>query len=289
MDPNYVLRRWYRPAGTPARARRASAAERLVPAYLLRRLAWLLPTWLGITLVTFVAVHSAPGDPLAASGAEAELSRAARIRRDSCWRAEHLLDEPLWKQYLHFLGPFDLSPRGPTWLGGTGERRWHGLLAADLGDEFGRPGVSVTGAIARRLAVTAPLALCAVVLMFLFGVPLGVWSALRSGRAADRGLRGVLLALHALPVFWLGLVLVLVFGRAAWAGCRCSACTSSGPSAWAARPTPGTRCATRCCRSPRWCCRDWPIWRARRARRCSRCSSRISCAPRARADWPSAR
>lgn len=186
-------------------------------AFLLRRLAWMVPTLLGITLVTFLAVHLAPGDPATLGGGESgEITFADGAR--TLFRAEHLLDEPLWKQYLHFLGPFDLSARGHELFGGDGAHPWHGLLALDLGDEFQRPGVSVFTAIGARLAVTAPLGACAVALVFLLGVPLGVWSALRRGRASDRALRAVLVAFHALPAFWLGFALVLAFGASglAW-------------------------------------------------------------------------
>lgn len=181
--------------------------------FLLRRLAWLLPTLLGITLVTFLAVHLSPGDPVAlGGGAEGELATAGPASARTLFRAEHLLDEPLWKQYLHFVGPFDLSPRGHTLFGGSGAHPWHGLAAADLGEEFQRPGVSVFATIVERFTVTAPLAACALACLFLAGVPLGVWSALRRGRVADRSVRAVLVAFHALPAFWLALVCVLVFG-----------------------------------------------------------------------------
>lgn len=179
--------------------------------FLLRRLAWFVPALLGITLVTFLAVHLAPGDPASlGGGADGELAGAGDAR--VLFRAEHLLDEPLWRQYLHFVGPFDLSPRGHTLFGGSGAHPWHGLCALDLGDEFQRPGVRVFETIASKLAVTAPLAACAIACLFLAGVPLGVWSALRRGRATDRVLRALLVLFHALPAFWLGLVLVLAFG-----------------------------------------------------------------------------
>jgi len=105
--------------------------------YLRRRLAWIAPSFLGITLVVFLAVHLAPGDPTlresfdpqAGAESEAELER---------FRSEHLLDRPLPLQYLHFLGPFDLSPRGHRWFGGSGEHSWGGLLALDLGVDVSR-------------------------------------------------------------------------------------------------------------------------------------------------------
>lgn len=173
------------------------------------------PTLLGITFVVFLAVHAAPGDPAAvaedALGASADVDGAASSAR---FRAEHLLDAPLARQYLHFLGPFDLSPRGHPWFGGSGAERWHGLLAFDFGDEWGRPGVSVAGEIARRLRVTVPLAAAATLLAYLVAVPLGAWSALRDGTRRAGVATTALLALHALPTFWLALLLALAFGPA---------------------------------------------------------------------------
>lgn len=181
-------------------------------AYALRRALWMIPTWLGITLVTFLAVHLAPGDPAARVGEAEAAASAGPAEPRALFRAEHLLDEPLWKQYLHYVGPFDLSPRGHRWFGGSGDERWHGLLALDLGHEYQRPLVRVLPEIGARLSVTAPVACAALLVMFALGVPLGAWSALREGSWLDRGLRGALLALHSLPAFWIGLLFVLAFG-----------------------------------------------------------------------------
>lgn len=182
-------------------------------ALLRRRLAWMLPSFLGITLVVFLAVHLAPGDPAPAAGLDPSANGpdAAEIER---WRAEHLLDRPLWVQYLHFLGPFDLSPRGHAWFGGSGEHAFGGLLALDLGSELGRPHVRIADELGRRLAVTLPLSACAGLLAWGLAIPLGVWSAVRRGTKRERALALVLFGLHSLPGFWLGLLLVLGFGAA---------------------------------------------------------------------------
>ncbi len=189
-----------------------TAPESGVSAYVLRRLLWMVPTWIGITLATFLAVHLAPGDPAARVGESDAALVAAPAEQRALFRAEHLLDEPLWKQYLHYLGPFDLSDRGHAWFGGDGAHPWHGLLALDLGTEYQRPGVEVLPEIGARLAVTAPLACAALLLMFALGVPLGVWSALQRGAWLDRGVRAALTGLHSVPGFWLGLLFVLAFG-----------------------------------------------------------------------------
>lgn len=172
----------------------------------------MIPTLLGITLVTFLAVHAAPGE-LGARDVDVENSASSGGGdARALFRSEHLLDAPLWKQYLHFLGPFDLSPRGSARFGGSGADPLHGLLALDLGTEFQRPGVPVLPEIGARLSVTAPLALLATFLLFALGVPLGVATALRADGVADRVTRALLLALHSLPGYWLGLLSILAFG-----------------------------------------------------------------------------
>ena len=187
-------------------------------AYALRRLLWLPPTLIGITLLLFVAVHAAPGDPatvMASADSSGELVQGPDFQAGvEKFRRRHLLDRPLWRQYLHFLGPFSMAPDGHRWFGGSGEDPWHGLLALDLGDEMHRPGVGVAGEIGRRLRITVPLALGAIVLSYLIAIPLGVWSSLRQGTASDGALAVVLFGLHSVPGFWAGLVLLMVFGAA---------------------------------------------------------------------------
>lgn len=175
----------------------------------------MVPTLFGITLVVFAAMHAMPGDPvdaLSASDAgtmEHGTSIEARAERV---RADNLLDRSLLVQYAHFVGPFDLSPSGHRWFGGTGARPWHGLLVLDFGHEIQRRDVDVASEIGRRLLVTVPLALSAVILTYLLAVPLGVWAAARAGTKRERAVALGLFLLHAMPVFWLGLLFVLAFG-----------------------------------------------------------------------------
>ncbi|MBL8859423.1 MAG: ABC transporter permease [Planctomycetes bacterium] len=183
--------------------------------FVIRRVLWMVPTLLGITLVVFLAMHAVPGDPgdvVLGSDAGSQPggvdidAAAERIRK------ENLLDAPLALQYLHFLGPFDLSPGGHEWFGGSGAQPWHGILALDFGREFQRADVRVGAEILRRAAVTAPLALAAILLTYLIAIPLGVWSAARAGTRRERLVGLLLFLLDAVPVFWLGLLLVLAFG-----------------------------------------------------------------------------
>jgi peptide/nickel transport system permease protein len=177
-----------------------------------RRLAWMVPTLFGITLIVFVAARAAPGDAvLASAGSDPTLDLEGRRE---FFRAEHLYDQPVWKQYLHFLGPFDLSARGATAFGGSGEHPWHGLLALDFGTEFARPTVPVGGELLRRLAVTVPLSLASILLAYGLAIPIGILSATRRGSTGERATALGLFALQSVPGFWLGLMLVLLFGAA---------------------------------------------------------------------------
>jgi peptide/nickel transport system permease protein len=180
-------------------------------AYCLRRLALVPPTLLGVTLLTFALLHLAPGDP-----AEVALAGGGRHQIDAealaRFRAEYLLDQPLWRQYLHYLGPFDLSREGHSWFGGSGAHPYGGLLLGDLKHEIHRPHVRVVDELGRRLAVTLPLAAAALFLAYLVALPLGILSALRRGTLFDRAATGLVLALYCVPAFWAGLCLQLVFG-----------------------------------------------------------------------------
>jgi peptide/nickel transport system permease protein len=163
--------------------------------------------------VAFALLHLAPGTPVDALGADQEgqgLSSAASLER---FRREHLLDRPLLVQYLNYLGPFDLSARGHTWFGGSGETPWGGVVCGDLGSELLRPGVRVGEQIAQRLKITLPLMFAALLLGYLVAIPLGVYSAVRRGSRGERALSLATFLLYAVPVFWAGLLLQVSFGR----------------------------------------------------------------------------
>ncbi len=176
----------------------------------------MIPTLVGITFLTFAVMHLAPGDPAQVRFAGAALdadaqgpSVASAIER---FRREHLLDQPLWKQYLHYLGPFDLSERGHPWFGGSGAQPYGGLLAGDLEHELLRPNVSIRAELARRLAVTVPFTLLAVLLSYAIALPLALFSVLRRGSGVDLCATLCVFLLYAVPTFWAGLLLQLCFG-----------------------------------------------------------------------------
>jgi len=185
-----------------------------VLSYVVRRFLWMVPTLFGVSVIVFLLLRLAPGDPAELVSGDPGMQTVTEDASEALarFRARHLLDQPLWKQYLHYLGPFDLGPQGHRWLGGDGTRPWHGLLAGDLGTEFRRPTVPISHELGRRLAVTLPITLLAVLLSYLVAVPLGVLSAVRRGTALDVGSTLLLFVLYAIPVFWGGLLLQLAFG-----------------------------------------------------------------------------
>lgn len=175
---------------------------------------------IGITFLTFAMMQLAPGDPAQlkfAEGAEATVAAGDVAGALTRFRAAHLLDEPLWRQYLHYVGPFDLGPDGHPWFGGSGRKPWGGLLTGDLKREFHRPNVRILDELGRRLRVTVPFALASVLLSYAIALPLGVWSVLRQGTRRDAFATVVVFLLYSIPTFWAGLLLQLVFG-ANWLG-----------------------------------------------------------------------
>jgi peptide/nickel transport system permease protein len=152
--------------------------------YALGRLAALVPVWLVVSLVVFLLIHLIPGDAarvmVGGDGTEADV-QAMRERLG--------LNEPLAVQYL-------------SWLGHA--------LRGDLGQSIFL-GRSVTQAIAERLEPTISLTAWATLFAVLIGLPVGILSALRAGRASDQLLMSLAFLLQSLPSFWTGLTLIVVF------------------------------------------------------------------------------
>lgn len=152
--------------------------------YILRRLAALVLTLLAAALVIFVALEVLPGDPAAVT-----LGLNSAPEALVALRAEMGLDKPAALRFV-------------LWLGG--------LVTGDLGLSYTYR-VPVAQLIAERMAVTLPLALMAIGLATAIGIPLGMLAASRRGHLADAGVMAFAQAGLAIPNFWFGLLLVLVF------------------------------------------------------------------------------
>ncbi|HKR62357.1 MAG TPA: ABC transporter permease [Thermoanaerobaculia bacterium] len=153
--------------------------------YIVRRLLYAALTFLGITIATFTLIHSVPGDPVSFYAGRAN-SKMLEPEVAAAIRAEFYLDRPLPVQYLHWL---------------------RGALTFDFGHSVidRRP---VRERILEKLPATLQLNSVALVVAALFGIPIGLWSAARSGRFAERASAVAFFLVYSLPSFWVALLLM---------------------------------------------------------------------------------
>ncbi len=152
-------------------------------AYTLRRLLATIPTLLAVITVCYLLLHATPGGPF-----DDEIKVSAVVLENL--RAKYLLDQPLWKQYLHYLG---------------------NLLQGDLGASFRYADWSVNELVAKALPVSLFLGGTSMLLALLLGITLGTIAALRQNSVVDYGVMFLGSVGQALPAFILGPVLVLIF------------------------------------------------------------------------------
>jgi len=155
-----------------------------VKRFLAVRLALLVPTLIGVLVVTFLLLYVAPGDPVQAMvGERADAETIARLR------AELHLDDPLPLQFVRYAG---------------------GVLQGDLGRSYitQRP---IVRDLVERFPATLRLAGAAMLFATLVGVSMGVYGAWRPGSWADRATALIAYAGVSFPVYWVGLLLILVF------------------------------------------------------------------------------
>lgn len=148
------------------------------------RLLQAIPVLLIVISLTFMLVHSAPGGPFSADKAvPPEVIKALE--------AQYNLDQPLWQQYISYLGD---------------------VLQGDFGPSFKYPGRDVTELIAAGLPATAELAFYAMLVALVIGVSAGVAAAMRPNTAQDYIPMSAAMVGICMPSFLLGPLLVLVFG-----------------------------------------------------------------------------
>ncbi len=156
----------------------------LLPSFLLRRVLLAIPTLVGVLVVVFLLLYVAPGDPVQEMvGERADAETIARLRR------ELRLDDPVPVQFVHYAG---------------------GVLSGDLGTSYitGRP---ILRDIAERFPKTLLLAATAMVLAALLGISIGVVTARWPGGLLDRVTLGAAYLGISFPVYWVGLLLILLF------------------------------------------------------------------------------
>ena len=152
--------------------------------YIVRRLLIAIPTLIGAATVSFLLMRLIPGDPARViAGVNATPADVARIRHQLG------LDEPIWQQYIHFIG---------------------NLFQLNLGISA-RTGQSVLGEIVGRLPYTIELAVIATAIAVAVGLTLGVLAATRHNSALDVVISALSVFGVSVPVFWTGLLLIILF------------------------------------------------------------------------------
>lgn len=152
--------------------------------YILRRTVLILPTLLGVSILVFLLARLAPGDPVhAVLGSDYTDAQATELRRSLG------LDRPLIVQY--------------------GDWIW-GVFKGDLGRSIVMNN-DVTTIIFQRLPTTLFLAVAAVVLALVVSIPLGVIAAIKKDSWVDNLLRVVAIVGASMPVFWVGLLMIMFF------------------------------------------------------------------------------
>ncbi len=153
-------------------------------AYVVRRIAGMIPTLVIVAMISFLLIHLVPGDPaIAMLGGDATPEQLSALRRDMG------LDQPLFYQFV-------------AWFSR--------VLRGNLGQSYylGRP---VAQAIAERLPATFSLAVLALAFAVAIGVPSGIAAAVNHNSMLDQLVMGVALLGVSLPGFWVGLSLILMF------------------------------------------------------------------------------
>lgn len=158
--------------------------------YILRRLLVMPFLLFGITVVVFVLIHLAPGDPIAAQyGLKLDQADPVKIAR---LRQELGLNDPIHVQYLRYI---------------------KNLARGDLGQSI-TTHQPVAKEIAARFPATLELALSAMFLVIVLAIPLGVLAGLKRGSWVDNVLMGFSMLGVSMPSFWLGTILMLTFSLA---------------------------------------------------------------------------
>jgi peptide/nickel transport system permease protein len=157
--------------------------------YALRRLVLAIPLLIGITLISFVVIHLAPGEPVELQ--TGDLSVQGDARQKQALRELYGLDQPLPVQY----------------------GRWLVRLARlDFGRSFSSDGRPVLAKIAERLPVTLLLNIVEMLIILAIAVPIGVLSATRQYSTFDKVTTMFVFVGFATPDFWLALLLMILFG-----------------------------------------------------------------------------
>ena len=153
--------------------------------FIFRRVALIVPTFIGVTLLAFALIHLIPGDPVENISGERGMDPERRARL----LHEFGLDRPLPVQYASYIGQ---------------------VLHGDLGTSL-TTHESVAHEFATLFPATVELAFFALGFALIVGLPAGVLAALRRNTVADYAVMGVSLTGYSMPIFWWALLLILFF------------------------------------------------------------------------------
>lgn len=159
--------------------------------FLLNRIGLLIPTFVGVSIVSFAFIRLLPGDPILLLAGE----RGVSPERYAELEQRYGFDRPIVVQYLDYL--------------------W-GILHGDLGTSIvtKRP---VLGEFLTLFPATLELSICAIGLAVLVGIPAGIFAAVRRGSLIDQSIMGTALVGYSMPIFWWGLLLIVLFsGMLQW-------------------------------------------------------------------------
>jgi peptide/nickel transport system permease protein len=156
--------------------------------YICKRILLMIPLLVGITLITFVVLHVAPGEPV-----EMQVSMNPKMTAEARERLKKFygLDRPLHVQYIDWVSR---------------------MARLDFGRSFSSDNRPVVDKIKERVPVTISINIIALLLEFAIAVPIGVLAATHRDRLLDKGVTVFVFLGFSIPLFWLSLVLMQFFG-----------------------------------------------------------------------------
>ena len=156
--------------------------------YILKRLLNMIPLFFGITIISFLVIHLAPGSPVTIqTDLNPKMTAEARERL----RKFYGLDKPLPVQYYNWIKH---------------------LVTFDLGRSFSSDNRPVIDKIKERLPITIFINILSIILIFIVAIPLGIFSAVYQNSFFDRSTTVFVFIGFAIPTFWLALLLMIFFG-----------------------------------------------------------------------------
>ncbi len=152
---------------------------------LLQKLALMIPTLVGIILITFLFIRLLPGDPVLLLSGERGISDERRAEL----LTKFGLDKPIAEQFITYLGQ---------------------VVSGDFGTSISTH-LPVTSEFLALFPATAELGIAALLIAIIFGIPLGIISAVKKGKSLDHVLMSTSLVGYSMPIFWWGLLMIVFF------------------------------------------------------------------------------